>query len=136
MATSFYGGEFFGGEFFSVSTGATISVKTGVGGIDPGRKRKTLRLPIKSVLFPVQTEEKKPQTAIDVRIEESRQIQAEVAAQLLREFTEESEVISNLGSVEQMSMAEIDYEIKVLLRKQFRTEDDEVILLMLLAALH
>lgn len=98
-------------------------VKTGTGGIDPRRIVKPtgiLHLP-------------KKKTRVDERVEESRAIQAEIAGRLAKEFSEETAAIPEFRPVSTMSMAEIEAEIGMLLRKQLRTDDDEVMLLMLMA---
>ena len=93
-------------------TGDNIAKPTGL------VKRKTLTL------------KKNPE--IDHRIEISRQIQAEVAEQLAREFTQENqEFIAKDTAIEQRA---IDAEIAILLRKKIRTEEEELFLLMVLAA--
>ena len=66
------------------------------------------------------------------RVEDTRQIQAEVAGQLAKELRGEIEKFEQ--PVTKMSISEIDAEIGTLLRKRIRTEEDEIILLLLIAA--
>lgn len=80
---------------------------------------------------------KKRRTAVDDRVEQSRQLEAEVAARLAREFEGGTRREAERGEAQQileMSMAEIDHEIGVLLRKKMRTQEDEVLLLFLMVA--
>lgn len=130
MATSFFGGNFFGGEFFSVSTTSDV-VKTGTGGIDPGdAKRRSIVKPTGLLRLPKKVKEGRKE--VSDRIDDSRLIQAEVAARLAREFGEE--IAREPEPIVEMSLREIEAEIGVLLRKKLRTEEDEAILLLLLAA--
>ena len=71
---------------------------------------------------------------VSERIDYSREIQAEIAARLAKEFTEEEVVRQEQVEVARMSAAEVDLEIGVLLRKKVRTEEEEVVLLLLMAA--
>lgn len=104
-------------------------VKTGTGGIDPRRIVKPtglLHLPKK----------KTPDKAgVQQRIDESREIQAEIAARLAKEFSEESSAIPEFKPIVEMTMAEVEAEIGLLLRKKIRSDEDEVILLLLMASL-
>lgn len=74
--------------------------------------------------------------SVQDRVEDSRQIQAEVAGQLARELRGEIEAFEELAKqpVTRMTISEIDAEIGSLLRKRIRTEEDEIILLLLIAA--
>lgn len=66
----------------------------------------------------------------DERIEEFQDAQIEIAAKLAREFTSEVEP----KPVAIMSMAEVEAEIGMLLReKNARTEEDELMLMLLIA---
>ena len=74
--------------------------------------------------------------SVDQRVDDSANVAAEVAAQVAREFSEESARIPEYQAPPAitMTMAEINAEIGVLLRKKLRTEEDEIMLLMLMAA--
>lgn len=135
MATAFFGGDFFGGEFFSVATEAEEVVKTGTGGIDPGELRKHRYPPAKplGILHLPKKPLKEGRKEVSDRVEESRQIQSEIAARLAREFTEETALLDR-PPVETMTMAEVEAEIGVLLRKKLRTDNEEVILFFLMIA--
>lgn len=80
---------------------------------------------------------KKPQTATEQRIEDSRAIAAEVAAKLASEFgSETAEILAaqQARDVAELSAQQVALEIGFLLRKKLRTEEDELLLLLLLAA--
>ena len=75
----------------------------------------------------------RPITAVDVRVEETRQIHEEVFQRVSREFVQEpAEILPQ--PIVRMSISEIDAEIGSLLRKKMRLEDDEAIFLFLIAA--
>lgn len=59
--------------------------------------------------------------------------QQEVVSQVVKGLSK-APVVKDDVEVIQMSLAEIDFEIKTLLHKQFRTQEDEAMLLILLAA--
>ena len=113
---------------------STPAVKTGTGGIDPGEglRRKKLHLPVKPT--GLLDRPKAKDVRVQERLDESVGIQAEIAARLAREFSEEIASIEARPPVSTMSMAQIDAEIGVLLRKKLRTDEDEVIMLLLMIA--
>jgi hypothetical protein len=131
MATAFFGSNFFGGEFFS-ATGVDEVIKTGTGGIDP-QKRKTIHKPTGLV-----ERKKEGKKGVEQRVDESRQIQAEIAGRLAREFAEETrgiqEATLEAKRIEEMSASEVDREIGVLLKKKLQTEEEELMLLLMIAA--
>ena len=102
-------------------------IKTGTGGIDGGGKgkHKGIVKPLGTLGLP-----KKTRKAVEVRVDESREIQAEIASRLAREFSEEVEQ----KPIAKMTMAEVESEIGTLLRKQIRTEEDETMLILLMMA--
>ena len=120
MATAFFGSDFFGGEFFSSSQ---MSPKTD----DDDRTH-----PI--AVKPTGLLERRPtltlRKTVEQRVDESRQIQAEVYGQLAKELRAEREK----PVIQEMSLREIEAEIGELLRKKLRTEDEEIMLLLLVAA--
>lgn len=68
------------------------------------------------------------------RIDESREIQVEIAGRLAREFTKEPAAPPPPRlSLERPSLAEVDREIGVLLRKKLKKEE-EVLLILLIAS--
>lgn len=71
---------------------------------------------------------------VQARVDESRDIQAEIAGRLAREFADETVSLDAKTPVIEMSIAEIEFEIGVLLRKKLRNEEDEVLLLLLMVA--
>ncbi|HEY4697759.1 MAG TPA: hypothetical protein VIH29_07115 [Gallionella sp.] len=117
---------FYSGVYFTDS-----AVKTGTGGIDPGEgnKRRRIIKPTGLLHLP----KKEGRKDVVERIEESREIQAEIAGRLAKDFAAGNAVLEAAQTLE-MSVAEIDAEIGMILRKKIRTEEDEMILLLLMAA--
>src|SRR3990167_6308529 len=106
-------------------------IKTGTGGIDPTSRRRGIFKPTGTLHLP----QKAKQTRVDERLDDSRKIQAEVAATLAREFgAENAAIAAQPVPIDSMSMLEIDREIGALLRKKLRTEEDELMMLVLMAA--
>lgn len=131
-----FNASIFNNTIFNTGESSAVDVvKTGTGGIDGegtgGTKRKGIVKPLGTLGLP-----RKGKKAVEARVDESREIQAEIASRLAREFAEES-VALETRPIASMSMAEIDFEIGAILRKQIRTEEDEaaLILLMIAAAL-
>ena len=96
-------------------------------------RRKTLHLPFKPLGLldrPYQT--KKAATQTEERIEETLKFQAEIAGRFARELREEIDTYQ--PPVKEMSLREIEAEIGTLLRKKVRSDEDEVMLLLLMAA--
>ena len=122
----------FNNNAFNTGDGVVADViKTGTGGIDPGEGLKhRIVKPTGTLHLPKKKEGRKD---VGDRIDESRGIQAEIAARLAREFTEESAALGAPQPI-QMSMAEVDFEIGVLLRKKLRTDEEEVMLMLLMVA--
>ena len=130
--SNFFGGTFFQGGFFGEIGTAEVVIKTGTGGIDP--KRKTLHKPIykPTGLQRRKTLTLKKDPRVSERAEQSREIQAEVAEQLAREFGAETQAI--LGPpLEKMALVDIEREIGALLRRKIRSEEEEIMLLLLMA---
>ena len=129
-AVSFFGGEFFGGEFFNVGSAA----KTGTGGIDPVRVGRRIVKPTGILHLP----KKEGRKEVADRIDESRDIQAEIAGRLEKEFSEEIAETATLekhqAAIAAMSQTQIDAEIGRLLKKRKRTEEDEILVLLLIVA--
>jgi len=128
MATSFFGGSFFGGEFFNEGTENHPRPDDG------GARGKGIFKPLGILHLP-----KKPapqgRKSVDERARDSANVAFEVAAQVAREFGEETSRIPEYQApTVTMTMAEINAEIGALLSKKLRTEDDEIMLLMLMAA--
>lgn len=126
----------FNNAAFNIGGGVTppvveVVVKTGTGGIDPEKKRRTIVKPTGLI-----ERKKEGRLGVEARVDESRQIQAEVAAKLAREFTEETlSIAAQTKRIEEMSMAEVDAEIGVLLRKQLQTEEEELMMLLMIASI-
>jgi len=101
-------------------------VKTGVGGIQPGENRYGIK--------PTGLDGYRPKAGrkdVEDRVEEARELHAEIAGKLARELR--GEIDQAEQAIATMTMAEVDREIGVLLRKVQRTQDEEVLLLMLMA---
>ena len=130
----FTGAVFFGSVYFTDGDAPVDAVvKTGTGGIDPGdglRRRRPIIKPTGLLQLP----KKEGRKDVADRIAESGDIQAEIAARLAKEFTEESLAIQARPPVAQMSLREVEAEIAELLQKKLMTEDDEMMILMLVAA--
>ena len=72
------------------------------------------------------------QEIVEARVEQSREVEQEIAAEALVQVTPPPAV--PLPEVSMMTFAEIDREIRERLHKKLRTEEDELILLALMAA--
>lgn len=132
MAGNFFDGEFFGGAFFgaSVDSGHTSGGKG-------DNERRARRVPFKptGLLERPRNPSKEGRKEVADRVDESRQIEAEIAEKLAREFKEDTlRLPAEQPPVAEMSLKEVEQEIGAILRKKIRTEEDEVILLMLMAA--
>lgn len=137
-AGNFFGGEFFGGGFFGVNPSAD-TVKTGTGGIDPGEGHRRVPFKPTGIVDRPKIRLKEGRKEVSDRVDESRQIEAEIAGKLAREFGEENEAVTALEDQRQlmlaeMSQAQIDFEIGVLLRKKIKSREDELMLILMLAA--
>lgn len=102
-------------------------VKTGTGGID----RRRIVKPTGILGLP---KKKGGNKQVEARLQEAHDSRAEIAAKLAREFSEETASINEAQQIVEMTMAEVDAEIAMLLRKKLRTEEDEVMLLLMMAA--
>lgn len=102
-------------------------VKTGTGGIDPGDGLRRIYKPTGLL------DRKKPD--IERRIEESREIHAEVLGRIAKELRDSVVEIelSEFKAIQDMTRAEVDFEIGALMHKQLKSEEEEILLLMLLA---
>ena len=123
-----FNAEIFNNDVFNVGA---VTPAGGKGDNPAARRRHT----IKPTGF---TGRAKKQSKVDERVDESREIHAEVAARIAREFGEETIRLrgeqAEQPAIEAMSLREIDAEIGALLRKKLRTEEDELMLLLLMAA--
>ena len=135
MATSFFGGGFFGGEFYDSGSGPppTPEPELPLGGKGDNDKRR------KTIFKPTGIEDRKPKPVIhegrktvDERVEETRDIAAAVREVAQKEFAK-ADVYQ--PPIETMTLAEIDAEIGLLMRKAYRSrEDEEIIMLLMLVA--
>ena len=99
-----------------------------LGGKGDNEKRRSTYKPTGLLHLP----QKSPKVA--ERIDDSRAIQAEIAARLAKEFTEEEVARQEQVEVARLSAAEVDFEIGVLLRKKVRTDQEELLLVLLMAS--
>lgn len=122
-----FNSSIFNNAAFNVGdVGAVDVVKTGTGGID---KRRNIVKPLGTLGLP--KDKKANKQRLESRVEDSKEIQAEVAAKLAREFSEESDIKAPIAK---MTMAQVELEIGTILRKQVRTREDEVMLILLMVA--
>lgn len=132
--SNFYGGLFYNGGFFGAVTPVDPAVPTGGKDDTPGRKRLSVRRSDPFKPTGIVDRPKSKDHAIDARLAEQAATQADIAGQLAREFAEESAAITEQVPVVQMSLAEIEHEIGLILRKKLRTQEDDAILMLLLVA--
>ena len=102
-------------------------VKTG--GKGDGKRRILSVKPTGLLDRPVKA---KTVSRVDERVEDSRQIQAEVAGELARQLRED--IDREVPPVVMMDLAAVEAEIGRILRKKVRTDEDEVLLLLLMVA--
>lgn len=132
MFGQYFGSGYFGDGYFGPSSGvaAVAAVKTGTGGIDPGR-RKTIFKPTGLVDRP----RKEARKSVADRIEESRELHTEAQREARSEFVDEVEIPGLLPPISAMSIAQIDAEIGEWLRKDFgskrQVEQDEALLILM-----
>jgi hypothetical protein len=130
-ATSFYGGEFFGGEFFNEPSDQE-AFKTGGKGDNERRKaRKGLRSvkPTGLIDRPL-----KASPGVEERIDVSREIQEAVQESVREAFSKELTEQFEFKPISEMTLPQIDAEIGVLMRKKILNDEDEAMLLILIAA--
>ncbi len=132
--TNFFGGAFFGGGFFG--SGTDDAVKTGTGGIDPGEGHKRVPFKPTGLVDRLRKATKEGRKEVEDRVDDSREIESEIAVKLAREFREETIRFKAEAPppIVKMTLAEIDFEIGVLLRKKLKTEEDDLMLILLMAA--
>ena len=73
----------------------------------------------------------RPRTRIEERVAETHEIAQQIAKAFQEEFTE---IPAEPPPIEAMTMAEIDAEIGVLLRKKLRDEEDEAAMMLIMLA--
>jgi len=114
------------GVWYESGGAPAVVVKTGTGGIDPKRRRRTIVKPTGLIERPL-----KRAPSVEERLREAREIQQEVREQLAEQFSEIQPPISK------MTQAEIDAEIGIYLRTiQARRElEDEDFIVLLMAVL-
>jgi len=120
-------------NFYTGEEAVEETVKIGTGGIDPSERRKRIGLPVKPTGL-IERPVKEGRKDVEDRAAETAGIAAEIAGKLAREFGEETQQAEAQKRIEQMTLAEVDFEIGVLLRKKLRTEEDEIMILLLIAA--
>ena len=139
MATAFQQSAFQWTPNKAFQIDAEAVARSGGGGIDPGegvKRRKTLHLPFKPT--GLLDRPKAKDVGVQKRLDETVAIQAEIAGRLAHEFSEETAAIGAGAQpsppIIEMTMAQVDAEIGLLLRKKLRTDEDEVMLLLLMVA--
>ena len=118
----------------------TDAVKTGTGGIDPsGKGRKRVPFKPTGLVDRPKIKLKQGRKEVSDRVDESREIQAEITARLAREFGEENQdaeatliALQQQKRIEELNQAQIDFEIGALLRKKI--QEDELMLVLMMAA--
>lgn len=128
-----FNANIFNEDIFNMGQGApetyVEAVKTGTGGIDPSEAKSRIVKPTGLLHLP----KRKSDRVVEQRIEESRELDVEIAAKLRQEFLEDSlELDAPLPAIAQMTAAQIEAEIKVLIHKKLRTESEEILLIMLM----
>lgn len=108
---------------------STEAVKIGTGGIDPAKKKRQIFKPTGILHLP-----KAKEPAVQKRLEESSELHEQIAGEVAKEFFGADGGVTGTKPIEQMSMAEMDAEIGELLRREFITQDEELRLLILMAA--
>lgn len=112
----------FNNAVFNTGEVSDVAVKTGTGGIDPHRRRRTIYKPTGLV------SKKAPQEIIEQRVEEARETHKEIAREIALSFREEVQV----KPISQMTISEVDQEIGKILRKKMQTEEEEMIMLLMM----
>lgn len=97
-----------------------------------GGKRRTLHIFKPTGLL--ERHYKSGRKTVDERVRDSIEIHAEIAGRRAPELSQQEEPLEPAPPVARMSLTEIDREIGALLRKKVRTEEDEMLLLILIAA--
>lgn len=125
MSGIFNSGIFNNGVF---NTGADV-VDSGppLGGKGDNQKRPAIFKPTGLVDRP----RSRKQEIVEARVEQSREVAQEIAAELAQ-VTQQPRV--PLPEISVMTFAEIEREIRERLHKKIKTEEDELILLLLMAA--
>ena len=141
----------FNNAIFNTGTAVVVDdvVKTGTGGIDPGGAGYKRRTIVKPTGLAARKDGRKE---VEDRIDESREIQAEIAGRLAREFAEETQALEGeilkaraleeqellealeAKRIQDMTAAEVSEEIGILLRKKIRQEEEELLLMLMIAA--
>jgi polyhydroxyalkanoate synthesis regulator phasin len=112
-------GNFSAASFSGDPGGFSVDrVSTG-GGLDGGIVKPT------GLLY-----RKEARKDVEDRVEETREIHEEIAEKLARELREGLDDVPT----QELSLVEIDQEIGRLLRKALRTEEEEILLLLLMIA--
>ena len=110
-------------------TGGSVVIGPPLGGKgDNEGRRRTIFKPTGLVDRP----RTRTQEIVESRVEQSREVAQEIAAEALVQVTPPQ--ADPLPEVSMMTFAEIDREIRERLHKKLRTEEDELILLALMAA--
>ena len=131
---SIFNASIFNNTIFNTGeAGAVVEevVKTGTGGIDQDKRRYPPVKPTGILHLPKKGKLPEP---VEKRIVEAFDDRAEIAERLAKEFGEETAQIPEFKPIVQMTMAEVEAEIGVLLRKELRTREEEALLIILMAS--
>lgn len=129
--TNFYGGEFFGGGFFGGES-STDAPTTKTGGKGDNERRRKARGIFKPTGLPAQRKTKRGDPVVEARLAETQEIAREIALEAKGEVTPPD--VRSAQQLLTMTPAEIAFEIGVLLQKAMRSEEEEIVLLALIAA--
>jgi hypothetical protein len=124
LSGNFFDGPYFEGGFFGANSAPAVEEVVRGGKGDNEKRRRRLNV-FKPTGLPVTS--RKPQD-VDQRVADTR----DIAAEIEREAGARESL--HLEPVTQMSLADIDREIKALMQVQMRTQEEEAMLLILLAA--
>lgn len=131
MINGIFNSAIFNNQIFNV--GDEIGPPT-PGGIDPseGKKRSKRHLPFKPTGL-LDRPIKEGRKDVEDRVDESRQIHADIAARIAREFENDNRE-NEQKEIARMSAAEIDAEIGARLRKKLQDDDDMLNMALLVMA--
>ena len=131
-----------------ISVSAASYTKTGTGGIDPvSGGKKTSKIITRNIVKPtgLHLPNKKIDSSVQKRIDETAVLQAEIAEKLSKEFSEgvreEAKALEAQEAKEEIDatekqriiQAEIDREIGILLRKKLRIQEEQILILLMCA---
>lgn len=136
FGAAYFGKSYFGAEYFGPANGTPPTPPPAedvpLSGGKGDNERAAQRIAFKPTGL-LHLPRKDGRKRVDDRVAESAGLHAEISAKLSREFAEEPAALE-VPPVARMSLAQIEAEIGVLLSQKLRTEEDEMLLVMLIAA--